>query len=150
MRERIYHQFFYDHSPETVWEYLTKAELISQWLMPNDFLPIVGHDFRFTIRAMPEMDFDGIVYCKIVELIPFKRLSYSWKLGPGGGKIAIDSLVSWTLIPKDGGTELTLDHTGVKEMEYFNMFSALNKGWEANMKKIGELIHTSTHGTPNT
>lgn len=110
MNRSIKHTFFYSHKPETVWEYLTKAELMSQWLMPNDFLPIVGHDFKFTIKPLPELEFDGIVYCKVLEIVPFKKLSYSWKGGPGNGKINLDSIVTWTLVAKENGTELFLDH----------------------------------------
>jgi len=37
MTKSIKHQFFFPHPPETVWEYLTKPELMEQWLMRNDF-----------------------------------------------------------------------------------------------------------------
>jgi uncharacterized protein YndB with AHSA1/START domain len=50
MTKSIRHQFFFQYSPEVVWEYLTKAELIAQWLMENDFEPIVGYDFEFRTR----------------------------------------------------------------------------------------------------
>jgi uncharacterized protein YndB with AHSA1/START domain len=46
MAKIIKHQFFFPHPPETVWEYLTKSELMAQWLMKNDFQPIVGSIFN--------------------------------------------------------------------------------------------------------
>ncbi|MEJ0055352.1 MAG: hypothetical protein WDN75_06675 [Bacteroidota bacterium] len=46
MTKIIKHQFFFPHPKETVWEYLTKSELLEQWLMKNNFQPIVGHDFQ--------------------------------------------------------------------------------------------------------
>ncbi len=150
MTKSIHHNFFFPHPPETVWEYLTKPELISQWLMENDFQPVVGYDFQFKTSSMPKLDFDGIVYCKVLEIVPFKKLSYSWKTGPGNGKIAINSVVVWTLNSKDKGTELQLGHTGFKEMEGFNMYSALNEGWLKNIQKIARLINAATHGTTNT
>src|SRR5882672_5960551 len=138
MTKSIYHQFFFPHPPEVVWEYLTKTELIAQWLMDNDFLPIVGYDFQFRTKPMPSFDFDGIVYCKVLEILPFKKLSYSWKGGPGNGRITLDSVVEWKLQLKDNGTALFLEHSGF--MENINIYSIMNEGWLKNMHKISELI----------
>ena len=140
MAGNIKHQFFFPHRPEQVWEYLTRAELMELWLMPNDFLPIPGHEFQFRIKPMPQLDFDGIVYCKVLEIVPHQTLSYSWKSGPGSGKIELDSIVVWKLIPKDNGTELLLEHSAFRGFENLNMFSALNGGWFQNIQKIAELI----------
>jgi uncharacterized protein YndB with AHSA1/START domain len=145
MNRTIKHSFFYSHTPEIVWEFLTNAELISQWLMPNDFQPVVGHDFTFRIKPIPEFEFDGIIYCKVLEIVPFKKLSYSWKGGPGNGKINLDSIVAWTLTEKDNGTELSLAHSGL--MENINIYHAMTKGWMENMAKIEGLIKARTHGT---
>src|SRR5947208_3658911 len=110
MTKSVQHTFFYHNPPKDVWEYLTNSALMAQWLMPNDFEPILGYDFQFKIPPMPKLDFDGIIYCKVLEIVPFKKLSYSWKSGPGQGKITIDSIVVWTLTPKENGTELKLVH----------------------------------------
>ena len=110
MAASIKHQLFFPHPPAMVWEYLTNAELMELWLMKNDFQPIMGHEFQFIIKPIPSLDFDGIVYCKVLEIVPFKKLSYSWKLGPGDGTINVDSVVRWELQSKDNGTELLLDH----------------------------------------
>jgi uncharacterized protein YndB with AHSA1/START domain len=141
MQRSIKHSFFYSQSSETVWEFLTKAELISQWLMPNDFEPIPGHDFQFKIKPMPQFDFDGIVDCKVLEIVPLLKLSYSWKAGPGDGKINLDSIVTWTLTAKDNGTELLLDHSGM--MENADIYSAMNTGWQTNMDKMDALINAA-------
>ncbi|HLK28912.1 MAG TPA: SRPBCC domain-containing protein [Puia sp.] len=145
MNRTIKQNFFYSHTPEVVWEFLTNAELIAQWLMPNDFQPVVGHDFTFRIRPIPEFEFDGIIYCKVLEMIPHKRLSYSWKGGPGDGRINLDSVVEWTLTKKDNGTELSLVHSGL--MENVSIYNAMTKGWMENMAKIAGLIKPTTNGT---
>ena len=148
MTKSIQHKFFYSHSPAVVWEYLTKAELMAQWLMENDFLPVVGHDFQFRTRPLPNYNFDGIIYCKVLEIIPLKKLSYSWKGGPGNGKINLDSVVVWTLKEKENGAELLLDHSGFKEAD-FTMYSLMSDGWLRNIQKIAALINTAKHGTTN-
>ena len=68
MNKSIKHQLFIAHPPAIVWEYLTKAELIKEWLMENDFAPAVGHQFQFKTRPLPNFDFDGNVYCEVLEI----------------------------------------------------------------------------------
>ncbi len=148
MSTTIQHNYFFPHPPEVVWDYLTKAELMELWLMKNDFLPIVGHAFQFNTKPMPSIDFDGVVFCKVLEIVPFKKLVYSWKGGPGDGNITLDSLVVWTLQPKDGGTELLLVHSGFKEAN-FKIYPPMNAGWLSNIKKIDSLINAAQHGTTN-
>jgi uncharacterized protein YndB with AHSA1/START domain len=118
---------------------------MAQWLMPNDFLPVVGHAFRFTIPPVPKLEFDGIVYCTVLEIVPLKKLVYSWKCGPGEAVIKLDSIVTWHLQPKANGTELLLEHTGLKETD-FAMYTAMNDGWLKNVQKIAEHINKTTHG----
>jgi uncharacterized protein YndB with AHSA1/START domain len=145
MSKTINHTLFYAHPPEIVWEYLTKPELIEQWLMKNDFQPVVGHEFRFHTRPLPQFDFDGIVYCKVLEVVPQKKLVYSWKGGPAPGRITMDSVVKWTLLAKNNGTELLLEHSGI--IENVGIYEAMNEGWLKNIKRIDELINTALHGT---
>lgn len=150
MTNIIKHQFFFPHPTETVWEYLTKSELMEQWLMKNDFQPIVGFDFQFRTNPIPGLDFDGIFYCKVLEVVPFKKLSYSWKSGPGDGKITLDSVVVWKLQPTDKGTELFLEHSGFAKKENLNFYNGLTHGWLEKFQKVAELLNAAQHGNTNT
>lgn len=141
MIKSISHQFFFSHRPETVWEYLTKPELMALWLMKNDFQPIVGLDFQFRTNPIPALDFDGIFYCKVLEIVPYKKLSYSWRSGPGGGEITLDSVVVWKLQPKDKGTALFLEHNGFEKEENLNFFNGLADGWTKKIHRIDELLN---------
>ncbi|MFJ5369247.1 SRPBCC domain-containing protein, partial [Bosea sp. CER48] len=38
----------FSHPPEKLWRALTQPHLIAEWLMKNDFKPIVGHRFDFS------------------------------------------------------------------------------------------------------
>jgi uncharacterized protein YndB with AHSA1/START domain len=146
MAKIIKHQFFFPHPPETVWECLTNAELMAQWLMKNDFQPIVGHDFQFRTGPIPSLNFDGIFYCKVLEIGPLKKLSYSWKSGPGGGKITLDSVVLWQLEPKDEGTEVLLEHSGFAKKENLDFYNGLLHGWLEKFQNIEKLLNTAQHG----
>ncbi len=39
------------HPPEKIWRALTEGPLIKEWLMENDFQPVVGHAFTLRIQA---------------------------------------------------------------------------------------------------
>jgi uncharacterized protein YndB with AHSA1/START domain len=149
MAASIKHQLFFPHPPAAVWEYLTNAELMELWLMKSDFQPVLGHEFQFRINPMPAFDFDGIIYCKVLEIEPFKKLSYSWQLGPGDGSINVDSVVRWELQPTDKGTELLLAHGDFIILKNMGIFDAMNKGWLENMHKILSRLNETSHGTTN-
>ena len=149
MTNSINHTVFFPNPPEAVWEYLTNSELMELWLMKNDFQPIVGHNFQFKTKPIPNFDFDGNVYCKVLEIIPNKKLVYSWKGGPGNGVMTMDSTVVWTLQEKNNGTELNLEHSGIKGFEKLPIFNAMYKGWLENMQKIYERINSTQYGTTN-
>jgi uncharacterized protein YndB with AHSA1/START domain len=144
MTNTIKHTIFYSHKPEAVWEYLTKPELIAKWIMPNDFKPVVGHEFKFTTKPMAQFNFDGIFHCKVLELVPNKKLVYTWNGGPKPGEITLDSKVVWILNAKDNGTELLLEHTGfATDAVMLPIFDGMDKGWLGNIKKIAELLKTA-------
>lgn len=131
----IKQEYTYSQSPEEVWQYLTQSELIAQWLMPNDFEPKNGHEFTFHYKPVPSLNLDGIFYCKVLEILPFQKLAYSWKGGPGNGEFIMDTIVEWTLKPYEKGTKLFLNHTGFKE-ENFSIFSSMTDGWQNNVKNM--------------
>jgi uncharacterized protein YndB with AHSA1/START domain len=139
MERTIKHIWFLNHDPQEVWEHLTNSNLIAEWLMKNDFKPEVGHKFQFSTTARP--GFDGNVYCQVLEVTPLQKLSYSWKGGPEKGKITLDSVVEWTLKPKNNGTELLLEHKGFKGLKNYMAYFFMNEGWRTKIRrKFAELL----------
>src|SRR5258708_3169821 len=111
MQKEINQKWFFNQSPQEVWEYLTKPELIEQWLGKTDFHPIEGYKFRF---ASP---YGNDSYCEVLEVTPFTRLSYSWRKNSAKDNKPFNSKVVWTLVPKESGTELQLVHNGFTALE---------------------------------
>lgn len=144
MQKEIKHSWFFSHPLETIWEYLTNSDLLSQWLMKNDFKPVVGQKFMFTAGPHPALEFDGNIYCEVLEVLPLKRISYSWKYGPRKDETALDSIVTWTLRSKDDGTELLLEHALLKGMENPMHFNTMNAGWQTNVQRIKDLLLTKS------
>ena len=146
MKKEIRHAWFFPHPAEIIWEYLTDSDLMALWLMKNDFKPVVGHKFSFRASPAPAIEFDGNVYCEVLEISAPKKLSYSWKFGPRTGETIIDSLVVWPLTPKDGGTELSLVHSGFTDVRQIPAYDAMNAGWQSNINKIHGLIAKKEKG----
>jgi uncharacterized protein YndB with AHSA1/START domain len=120
-------------SPRIVWRALTDSELLAAWLMPNDFRAEVGH--RFTFRSQPTPGWDGVVYCEVLDIVPERRLVYSWRGGShdltGYGE-QLDTIVTWTLVSTlAGGTKLLLEHAGF-DAESF-AFKAMGQGWRGKI-----------------
>ena len=143
MQREIKHTFFFPHSPETVWDYLTRPELVSQWLMENNIQPVVGHKFQFHAKPNADIDFDGTVYCEVLTIVPLKQFSYSWKCNPTDSGFKIDTVVMWTLTPKNDGTELHLHQTGFKEHEFDGFYMAMKNGWVKQTEKLLQQIDKS-------
>src|ERR1700735_40283 len=47
------------HPPEKIWRALTQSSLVEEWLMKNDFQPVVGH--RFNFRSTPVPGWNGVI-----------------------------------------------------------------------------------------
>jgi len=92
------------YPPEKVWRALTEGALISQWLMENDFQPVVGRRFEFRSTPMPQ--WNGVIGCEVLVTEPHERLVYSW------GALGLESVVAWTLTPTVGGTLVRMEHSG--------------------------------------
>src|SRR3982074_1883148 len=128
---------------EKVWKALTTAQLIGQWLMPNDFEPVVGK--RFTFKTKPIGDWDGVVQCEVLEIVPHRRLVYSWKGGSESNDSGsnygskLDSGVPPTFAPEGRGTRLPLVHPGFRSPQNDFAYDAMSPGWGRIVGRISEI-----------
>ena len=114
------------HPPEKVWRALTHAPLVAEWLMKNDFEPIVGH--RFNFRSEPVNGWNGVTDCEVLEIEPLKRLVYSWNASGEQAASGIKSIVTWTLTPTSGGTLLRMEHAGFRALDE-GFYQGASHGW---------------------
>jgi len=142
MQTEIKNEWIYEQSPNEVWEYLTQADLIALWLMPNNFKPILGHEFQFQTKPIPSLDLDGIFHCKVLEIVPFQKLIYSWKGGSGNDVFSLDTVVEWTLEEYGNGSKLLLKHSGFKETN-LAIFTGMTDGWKQNIQKMVNHINNT-------
>ena len=112
-------------APEKIWRALTQPHLIEEWLMKNDFKPVVGHSFNF--RA----DW-GAVDCQVRAVEPNKTLSYTW------GAFGLESVVTWTLTPTNTGTHLRMEQSGFRP-DQEKAYQGARYGWRqffANLEQV--------------
>jgi uncharacterized protein YndB with AHSA1/START domain len=118
------------HAPEKVWRALTQGPLIEDWLMTNDFQPVVGH--RFSFHSTPVPGWDGVINSEVLVIEPNSRLSYSW------GTMGTMSVVTWTLTPTKAGTHLRMEQTGFRS-EQDAAYKGATYGWTkfiGNMERV--------------
>jgi uncharacterized protein YndB with AHSA1/START domain len=133
MQKEIKKIWFFSQLPQDVWEYLTKPELIAQWLGKTDFQPTVGHKFSFL------SPYGNDSYGEVLEVKPYTKLSYTWKKNSSKDYKPFNSKIVWTLVEKENGTELQLVHNGFTFLEDV---IAHENGWNACLKKFEELLNT--------
>jgi uncharacterized protein YndB with AHSA1/START domain len=115
------------HPPEKIWRALTQGALIKEWLMDNDFQPVVGHKFNF--RATPMPQWNGIIDAEVLVIDPNKTLSYTW------ASMGLESVVVWTLSATPGGTLVRMEQSGFRD-DQEAAYRGANYGWR---KFIGNL-----------
>lgn len=88
------------HPLDKIWRALAQGPLIEEWLMKNDFEPVVGCKFNF--RSMPGSHWNGVVDCEVLVVESNHRLSYSWNASGGKAATGLKTIVTWILTPTDG------------------------------------------------
>jgi len=112
--------------PEKIWRALTQPHLIEEWLMKNDFKPVVDH--RFSLNA----EWGG-VDCQVRTVEPNRTLSYSWDTKD------LESVVTWTLTPTGSGTHLRMEQVGFRaDQEPY--YRGATVGWKRNLTALEQLL----------
>jgi uncharacterized protein YndB with AHSA1/START domain len=135
MLDRLRKEAFYPYPPERVWVALTDRRALAEWLMPNNFAPVVGHRFQFQVDPMPGCN--SITECEVLEVDRPRRLVYSWRPVPRDPSAPLPppSRVTWMLHPHELGTRLVLEHTGLAQsFKWWERFM-LRFGWGTMVKR---------------
>jgi uncharacterized protein YndB with AHSA1/START domain len=111
---------------EKIWRALTQPHLIEEWLMKNDFKPVVGHNFN--LRG----DW-GAVDCQVRAVEPNKTLSYTW------GALGLESVVTWTLTPTSTGTRLRMEQLGFRPDQQ-QAYQGAKYGWQQFLAKLEQVL----------
>jgi uncharacterized protein YndB with AHSA1/START domain len=110
----IKREIFIAAAPETVFGFLTDPVLMAEWFgISHDMEAHPGGIFRV------EVSLGNMAQGAFVEVIPFRRVAFSWgwesrdpslaALSPGSSLVEID------LEPRNGGTLVRLRHSGLPD-----------------------------------
>ena len=113
-------------APERIWRALTQPHLIAEWLMKNDFKPVVDHRFDMSAEW-------GGVACRVRTVEPNKTLSYTWDTKD------LESVVTWTLTPTNTGTRLRMEQVGFRtDQEPY--YRGATVGWKRYLATLEEVL----------
>jgi uncharacterized protein YndB with AHSA1/START domain len=121
---------------DRVWQALTDPLMIARWLMtPAGYEARVGARFwlREDPHEDPREDCAGQVECEVLELVPPRRMVWSWRgvEDPATTRLVIE------LEAHGATTHLTLRHTGDTDER-----TARNttRGWTGKLGALSELL----------
>ena len=123
------------HAPPKIWRALAQSPMIAEWLMQNDFQPVVGH--AFTFRATPVPGWSGVTNCKVLEVDEPRRLVYAWGDGTESDS-GLKTVVTWTLTPAEGGTLVRMEHSGFRPQDEGG-YRGMGGGWPRIVAKLEEI-----------
>lgn len=114
------------YPPEKIWRALTQPHLIAEWLMQNDFSPVVGRSFKLSAEW-------GGVDCVVKTVEPHRTLSYTWN-GKG-----LESVVTWTLTPIGAGTRLRMEQVGFRPDQQL-AYRGATAGWPRFFDNLEQVV----------
>jgi len=99
----------YSVEAAVVWNAITDPAQMSRWYFEpiREFKAEVGFETQFNVHALGK---DYLHLWKVIEVVPGERISYTFNFGGIDG----NALVLWELSKVDGGTKLTLTHSGLE------------------------------------
>lgn len=131
-----------NHSIESVWKAITEQEEISTWFISADFKATPGYQYTFTAPA--EQDCTQIKG-EVKSAKPYE-LIYTWIVAG----TETETTVRWNLIELDGGTELTLEHSGISNYPdqdtALAMFTSFNGGWDNCVSMLEKHLKETVNG----
>jgi uncharacterized protein YndB with AHSA1/START domain len=117
--DRVVYEVHYEHPPDTVWRAITDSAALARWLMPNDFVPEVGH--KFAMDARPNF---GNVDATVLVVEPPRLLVCEWTIN------GTSTIVRMELQPVAGGTRLFLEHRGLPSEHQ----AEFDGGWDSKLR----------------
>jgi uncharacterized protein YndB with AHSA1/START domain len=104
-------------SPSRVWDRISTADGIARWWGAGNIVPVIGHQFTMDMGKW------GQIPCRVIEVEPTKKLAYTFD----------DFELHWTILPKEGGCILRLEHRGfdMTNPKHRYAFENMSSGWRS-------------------
>jgi uncharacterized protein YndB with AHSA1/START domain len=135
-------------SPEKVFAAFADAQLVSRWLSPSPQIKLtvlafdfrVGGTYRFAY-AVPggQTVLVGGAY-RAIEAP--RRIVFSWIIEPPDEHAGIESEVTATITPRDGGSELFIRHEKLGRSDAVHRHA---HGWQGTLEALSRLLAEVSH-----
>tara|TARA_R110002072_G_scaffold148743_8_gene296289 strand:+ start:7072 stop:7494 length:423 start_codon:yes stop_codon:yes gene_type:complete len=117
-----------------VWKFLTEADRLAEWFHRGGGDLVAKGEYILLTNTLGK---EGTKMCwgKVIEFDPPRRLVHSFTHDHLKG---VETLCSWTLTEAEGGTVLTLEHTGWEKVGdgAFAMAANHDKGWDEHFSRL--------------
>src|ERR1051326_6743448 len=124
--------------PERVFQALTSKEICDWWVRPGIFDTT---DWTGDVRVGGRWRASGIAKGRpyvlegeFLEVDPPRKLAHTWR---GVGALGAPTTVTCVLEPFDGGTRVTLRHSGIAPPE---MCENICIGWETSFERLADIL----------
>lgn len=123
---------FYAHPPSAVWRALTDPMVLARWWAAGDIRATVGHRFDLDMGQW------GRQPCEVIEVQAERLLRFRFATG------ALDTTISWELIPEEGGTRLKLTHEGfdLDSPMGRQALAGMKPGWPKVLSRLEKVLST--------
>jgi uncharacterized protein YndB with AHSA1/START domain len=125
-------------TPERVYLALSSAEIVNWWVNPGVF---DTREWVGDVKPGGQWRASGIArgeaYAlegKFLEVDPPRKLVQTWHFAGAPGT---PSTVTYLLEPIDGGTRLTVHHSGIAEPDRRN---SVGSGWRSSFDRLSEIL----------
>lgn len=126
---------FLKASRAEVWAFLTEPDKLAQWF----------HAPKQTLGAGSKLEMYGttsgdlLIWGDVKVARAPEYLEHTFTVKPMGDAV---SLVKWTLSEVSGGTQLSLEHSGLPaSSDAFELILSLDNGWDKHFMQMREAIH---------
>ncbi|WP_323762315.1 SRPBCC domain-containing protein [Maricaulis sp.] len=133
---RIEKSVFLKASPDRVWDYLTRPELLARWFHPADTELVTDAAYSLLSNSG---DGSRVCWGEVLEADPHNRLVYSFTHKWLDGHL---TRVEWTLTAVAEGTLLKLVHDGFEgaRVDVFDSLCDHDAGWDEHFAKLRDQV----------
>jgi uncharacterized protein YndB with AHSA1/START domain len=133
---------FVSYPVDNVWRALTDPDLITRWLMPNDFKLETGHRFAIDSDPIRKCGLGGTGHCEVLAFDEGRMLRIAWTAADETMS-GLDSVVTFTVEPGGAGTRLIIEHDGLHPCPYVIGNVACGPGGgRSSSRRVGEVPAT--------